>query len=1485
MTRYLYLTILWCFCCFTGFAQTALEKQIQRANQIIQTRRAGNLLSNTGLYDQLKNEGVDFKLPVGIGQSGNGTPPVIIDSIRFLPDHAEITAYIVVPLPGTTRELMFAGRGIPVSREGGLVGTARLELVNDQPLDLFGNNTEFTFLHGKTFVEFDCNGFKRLGLGASVNLSKKLVPVDDKGKVLDSQRVKATFEATATDLNDILAAVNIQPFQVRGAKGVTFTIQDAIIDLSDAHNSPDMVFPAEYTSDDKELWRGFFLRRFEVKLPPEIRKRSTKKSPVIAVRNALIDDKGFSGDITATNLIPMKDGDMGGWSFSLETFGLHFVANQVKGGEFGGGVNVPITGDTTRFDYSAVFHPGDDYLLTVKPTDTVDLPVLIGTAHLLKSSSLEVAVKDGNFQAKATLNGVLTIDGGKYPAVASLAQKFNVPDISFEQLTVSTEAPYFHSGTFSFASDLTFPSIAGYGLSINNIKLVKDGDKRGLSFEVGINVSGKGENGFSADATMALMGRVDKDEDGRIHHIFSELKVSKVAIDINQGLFKLKGGLEFFTDEPVYGNGFRGDINASIQICKAEVKLSSVALFGNVKGDRYWYADIMVDLPVAVPIFPPAVKIKGFGGALFYGVSVLAKGQDTTAYRLGNTHTGVIYKPDATAGLGIKASLKFIALKDKTINGMVALEIAFNRGGGLKRITFRGQVNVMALKLPEGTEALLKQYQNMMPVNKSADGPAGDCGYDPNNFKPEGLISAGLLVDVDFENSSLLANLKVYVNVYGALTGIGQNNLAGEGEFYVGPDGWHLLAGTPDNPIGVNILGLAKAHAYFMVGTGLPGSPPPPPIVSEILGGKDLDYMRDLNALGDGAGFAFGAGLDFDTGDKQFWMFYARLRAGIGFDIMVKDYGDGFHCEGKTGPIGINGWYANGQIYGYFQGKIGIKVKLPFKKGNFDIIEVGAAVVLQAKLPNPAWMRGIVGGQFKLFGGLISGNCRFELTLGEECKIVNNNIFAESGVQIIGDATPKEGDDEQSIFTAPQIVFNMPVGKVFSLDDDGGKSHQFRTRLEYMNLRKGVENIAGSFDWSGDNTVVILNTDACLEPRSAYKLTARVTFEENVNGSWIPYMVDGKVYAEELNNNFTTGNLPDEIPQNKIRYTYPIKNQLNYYRNEAPGRSGYIQLTQDLAPMFRPDSSFTQTARLIPFDGSANIDFPFTYSPGKIAFNLPEAMNNNTAYTFALVNVPTEDESDISRNVQSNATNISSGDAGNMSVTTKTATRSLVVGSEKAFYQLDFRTSKYNTFSEKLDKMPSPTPYRTVISNGVYELGYQYVSDELFDNNEVDADGNSHVLQMEALLDDNVWYKENIYPMIYNGYPLQPSGTGATPLTITWRRPETLGIPPVRAVYIRQVSTGLNLTPGGQTQYTGVSGFVYNLPYVIDRDYSELRNRMANDIYGRLWEYPAGKDVLLLTPYAQLRKGDYKIQIKYVLPGTNVITSTRIITIQNPYGL
>ncbi|MGL5890037.1 MAG: hypothetical protein ACRC3B_09130, partial [Bacteroidia bacterium] len=112
---------------------------------------------------------------------------------------------------------------------------------------------------------------------------------------------------------------------------------------------------------------------------------------------------------------------------------------------------------------------------------------------------------------------------------------------------------------------------------------------------------------------------------------------------------------------------------------------------------------------------------------------------------------------------------------------------------------------------------------------------------------------------------------------------------------------------------------------------------------------------------------------------------YYLFAAGAGMDIMVLNYGSNAHCVNSTTPAGFKGWYAQGQIYAYLQGAVGAR------GNNFDVVilNLSAAAILQAKLPNPNWVAGSMGVQYDILGGLISGTQNFSFELGSQCAIIN----------------------------------------------------------------------------------------------------------------------------------------------------------------------------------------------------------------------------------------------------------------------------------------------------------------------------------------------------------------------------------------------------------------------------------------------------------------------------------------------------------------
>lgn len=1452
---------------------TNLEQHILNLQATVQSRRA--------LTAELRSD-EPHVMPIGIfGKGGGeGKPPIILDDVVLYPTYAEFKAYAVLTLPGATEPMYFATPSpIKMSYNGGILGTARIELVSDKKIKMMGGEVDFTVLKSKSYLEFDCKGFKRAGLGVSVDMPKKLVPEDASGNQILEQRVKGYFAVEFGDMNDIIAQLSIDPFQLRGTKGVTITATDAIIDLSDINNSPNMVFPKDYERDyfdgvDLSLWRGFYLKNLSIQLPTEIKDRSTKGRREFQAKNVLIDGHGFSGELMANNLISIANGDLGGWNYSVDNIYLNFKANQLTGAGFSGGLNIPISGEKKQLAYKAIFKPGEEYLFNVETKEEMDFNIFRAAQVKLKPGSfIEVALKNKKFEAMANLSGAMSIGASLAKGTDSTkaGNKFSIAKIGFEQLVISTKAPFIHSGTFDL--DLSV-RIGTFTATVSNVKIIKKAENRGLGFDLKVNLLNEkdSKNGFAADASIMILGKVVVDDNEKQTYQYVTTEFNRVYIKIDQGNFNLEGELNYFKEEPTFGAGFKGSITAGLRIGKFNFDIKATTLFGNVGEIKYWYADAVVEFQPGITIAAP-MEIYGFAGGLYYGVK--QKPGDGGSLAVVNSQTGLAYLPDEGAGLGIRAAVMFGLVKKKDVfNGNVGFEVAFHKGGGLSRAMLMGNANFLQPITAEVT-VTLKVGSKEFSKTKTIGGPLelanNTSAFDAINKR--GQLSASIFIDYDVDNSSLFASFKVYVNALaGAIKGVNAGGLAGEAALYFGPDTWYVHLGTPNQPIGLEMLWLAKTKSYFMVGKDLPGSPPPPSNVSQILGGRNMDYMRDLNALKSGLGIAFGASLGFDTGDINFLIFYARFAAGAGFDVMLKDYGKNVCCEGESGPIGIGGWYANGQVYAFVQGKIGIGIKLFGKRRKFDIIDIGVAAALQAKLPNPTWIHGNVGGYYRILGGLIKGKCSFEFTIGKECKLVSSSSLADSDIKVIADVSPKNTDKEVDVFAVPQAAFNIAIGQSFNVDGGG----LFRAKLDQFTVVSGGAPLAGKAEWNADKTVLAYTTDEVLPPTKEITLSVSISFEENNGGSWTPYLVNGVPYVEEKVNTFTTGAAPDFIPPSNVAYSYPLVNQYNYYKDEA--KEGYIKLIRGQDYLFDNTGDYTQVGRILAENGSAK-EFGVSYSNNQINYTLP-SLENNKGFELALISVPKNSNTNIDRNVKTEEKAVLSEGENDLTVSAKKLEGTISSAEEKRIYGSNFRTSIYSTFSEKVDKGSNKYSFAWALTNGVHEMGYVFNTNEQFDDFEMNDEQPFNLVKLEADLSDNTWFNSFINPFVYQNYP------ASAILNITWRQVEKLGVPPVKAMYLRNENLAKGITyTQGLSATSGKVALIYNLPLYIAGDYYDLQSKIVN-AYASGFELSISDQMrsIVTKPFTPVRKGPYKFKISYVLPGINKVTTTKQLVINNEIG-
>jgi hypothetical protein len=646
-----------------------------------------------------------------------------------------------------------------------------------------------------------------------------------------------------------------------------------------------------------------------------------------------------------------------------------------------------------------------------------------------------------------------------------------------------------------------------------------------------------------------------------------------------------------------------------------------------------------------------------------------------------------------------------------------------------------------------------------------------------------------------------------------------------------------------------------------MAGTLLPGSPPPPAAVAQILGvdAKELDYMRDENALANGGGLAFGAGLDFDTGDLSFLLFYARFQAKMGFDIMLKDYQEA-RCSNTGKQVGINGWYANGQSYAYLQGELGIRVKLSFLNIKVPIISGGAAVLLQAKLPNPVWMRGYIGGNMNILGGMIKGKFRFKLLIGEECLFENASPLG--GLKLITDVTPKQSSGDVDVFAVPQAAFSMKVNESFVIPEDQGEV-TYKVILEKFKVFDGTTEIPGVLEWNSMKDKADFVSTDILPPNKSLKVQVAVSFQKMVNGVFQAIKVDGKVAQEYEERIFTTGGAPNHIPLSNIQYSYPVVDQKYFLEEEYP--KGYIQLKRGQDYLFE-DANW-ETKVKINGNGNSNgkpIDFTYNTSSNEVSYTMPN-INQEEKFDFAIVStLKGERQANASSTVKTSTIN---NDGNNIQVSENQADEISKAGEiERLSYQ--FSTSKYKTFSAKMDAVKTDSYNFGVLYSDVIYLTNTITSQEAFDLVELQGvkyTDNIPLVKAESALNDT-YYTTDLYPYLYRDYPL--NGT----YYITNRDVKELGVVPYRAIPLNSYYMSCIENDVNQSWTKSNFPFKYNLPLLYKQDWVDINNQIMNDYVDGKVGTATVAERFLNSDFLFMRYGLYEVKMKYSIPGNKKTT-------------
>lgn len=1171
------------------------ESQIQSVQTLVsQTER---LVSGLAL-------GTPMSLPIGFDNVIDGERMVIaVIGIVFRPTDARLNAAMSVEIPafGPGAGLGLAARDVCFHPNGfGGDGRVKLCLAIDHG---FREPDTWSFMFkaasesdSGTCVMLDCHGFQWLRIHAEAEFPRTWFT---KVPATDTSLVTATFMATIHRTGDFIVSATMDPFAPAGAPDFHMAVQDLVLDMSEVDNYPAMVFPPNYRGDQTARWKGFYLGRIAMSLPDELRTFDSTQPPQIEIANVLIDRTGLSFDARAVNVIQYPRGNFGEWGASIDTIGIAFLNGSLQAGYLRGRFQIPIS-DSALY-YSATLSQstessGLEFSFSIVPRDTINARLWVAKLSLNPTSRIELTANGSGVRASATLSGGLSIeaDAGGVPGL-------NFRGITFENVRLMTNEPYFERGTWSFASPQH--SAAGFPVSISNLGIVTGTRDRGLGagvqFTLSVNLQ-PGNNAISGGTTLSVWG-VMPTGSTPARFEFDGVDLDSIGVRADMGAVVIAGGVRLYRRDPTFGSGFRGGVTASFL---QQIEVTATVQFGSVDDYRYWYVDARALMSAGIPIFS-GVGIYGFGGGAWHHMrreainptqeqAMLASAPDGASARPnsdtsnpGSTNSGYRFVPDRGTEFGFRAMVTLgTHPSPDAFNGDVAFEMEFLSGGGIGRITIEGAAYIMA-----------------SPSNRS-----------------EAKVTATAEITYNFPEKTFNGLFDIRINA-SPLTGGGQIAI------HFSPRTWFIKAGEPprDKRIYVSLASWININTYLMVGKNLPNPMGLPPEIERVLGPLPAVRMPQIE---NADGFAFGAEANFDTGRLQFLIFYARLALTLGFDVALLNMGPAARCQGSGGPMGIDGWYAMGQLYAYIRGSIGIYVDLWFVSGEFEILGAEVAAALQAGLPNPTWLTGAVAGSYRILGGAISGSCRFEFKMGDECLPITENPIAK--LDLISDIQPPNGSEDIPFDVEPQAAFNFTLNRPFELSDYDSRGNTyvrtFRIKVQDFSLKTDAgSTVASTWRATRDSVQAVLTPTRPLNGQAWYRASITAFGEEYKSRRWeAARKNDGSVITQTVTTRFRTAQPPDTVIPSNIAMAYPRDRQRFFLQDECP--TGSIDLHASQGYLFTSGNEtvrYTYHARFVPLPaGTPPVETPIRYIDagrrGYISYEMP-TLQNNTIYALQIV--------------------------------------------------------------------------------------------------------------------------------------------------------------------------------------------------------------------------------------------------------------------------
>ncbi len=899
---------------------------------------------------------------------------------------------------------------------------------------------------------------------------KWFIPIPDNGN-----KVSTNVQTEICNWQDWIVTVDLPKCEITGSDGFELQVNDLTYDHSLVRNQSGMIFPPNYGMDATESFKGFWLKQAKLIFPDRFTTfADTTRRLETQLNNWVIHKKhGVTGELLGRNIINFPDGNIADLGASIDTIKLNMVNSSFTEAYMSGQLLLPLTDDSpsNAINYRALFGTGrqdshEGFQFVMQPDGTLQSEFFAGAdLEIYETSYLELNLRDAETTFDIELNGAIDLPDEINNPINNRGIPINF-DTKFESLgmnykkTSSGKTFKFDQGKWGFASPQK--QLFRFPISIENFNPIMKTTqgtevcRGGVSFDAVVNLA---NNRIGGRTTVEIIGAIDKPNGQRLQPRFREVNLSKIDVHADLAAIKMNGSIEFISDDPVWGDGVKGNIDAQFKTLNTSV--SAAAFFGNttygsINRYRYWKVEAQAILPPPGIPFLPGVAFRGFGGGAYHHMKADYNAASLTlpsgSNRIENpVFTGARFTPNPSIGFGFKAkAIVATTPKEETFNADIGLSGEFASSGGMTFIRFDGDFWLGA-GFQKRSEAVT--YGNVFAQ------------YD----FPDKVFDMGVRVNINKDPITTPNGVGLALHIDG------KNNK------------WFFKVGEPNNLNTVRVAGV-NVQEYLMFGNDIyapsnfmdktrNGYKAATGYYPSINNGISSQTVNDNTTTG--RGFAFGIGVNFDSGNKDKNILNGlsiRYRFTGGFEVnsSLMQYDPSYSCAGYN-PVGLaNGWRIKGNVAAYASSSVNLHVSCwPCRKRprNFNLLRLGLGAWLSAEFPRPNYLAGGVDGHYNVLGGAIKGSFRANFQVGQRCGGVlldgGSNFDQEDSAeeqrrQLISQLLPSNGTnlDTTTVFTVMYGFLPNTAFDAAELQNDGSiKNRTFQARY----TAKLYESSAGNW--------------------------------------------------------------------------------------------------------------------------------------------------------------------------------------------------------------------------------------------------------------------------------------------------------------------------------------------------------------------------------------------------------------------------------------